>query len=446
MSKVKVFAGVLVVVSLALSACSGNSNNSGNEDEQGGFSLPQSPLLAMLERKVGLIAYVGTDGNVYTVDQGGSNPVQITTDGKMQEGDFNFYEFPTWSPDGKLLAFYGLKGTSQLDLTSTLYTVDAEGKNLVEAYSSDTHVPIYLSWSPDSSKVTFISSITGGNGLVFNMVPAAGGETTVLDVGSPYYWDWLPDSSGVVVHTGGPQSLNPEARLALLTLTDGVVEDTLNLSPALFQAPALSPDGSKLLVAIEENDSNKLVVTDRLGQVEREVADLEANSVASLWSPDGNCFAYLAGDLSQGLTQGKLTFVELGEELKSVEADHDGVVAFFWSPDAKQVAYFVLVTSQPEEGENVEPGGYFFRLYVGDPATGKSNLIASYVPTQDFLRTIPYFDQYAQSSTIWSPDSQNLVVSAFLGDGTPGIFVVPASGVTDPRFLQEGTVGFWSAE
>ena len=30
--------------------------------------MPQSPLLSSLERKSGLIAYIGLDGNIYTID------------------------------------------------------------------------------------------------------------------------------------------------------------------------------------------------------------------------------------------------------------------------------------------------------------------------------------------------------------------------------------------
>ena len=447
MSRITILATFLVAASITVAACQTKSADEGDDPS---FIVPQSPLLGAFERKVGLIAYIGADGNVYTVDQSGQNPAQITDDARLREGNFHYYNFPTWSPDGKSLAFYGVQGTSEIDLVSTVYTSDAEGQTLVETYTSDRHVPIYLMWSPDSSQVTFISNIAGGPGLVLNMVPAAGGESQVLDVGAPYYWDWLPDSSGVLVHTGGPASTDAEARLALLTLTEGVVEDTLALRPAAFKSPALSPDGSKVLLAIEADGESKLVITDRLGNIENEI-DTVDGPVAFAWSPDGQRVAYIVGQAGQQLAIGKLMFVELGEQLETAETEQDQVLAFFWAPDSKQVAYLTLAQFTPEpdpeapESATAENMQYYLKLYVSDTA-GKAKRLFSFVPPDDFWRMLPYFDQYARSATIWSPDSQNLVVPAYISADASAILVVSASGVTEPRLLQEGAIAFWSAK
>lgn len=443
-SKTKFVGVVLMAATLALTGCQAKEDSG----DRTGFQLPQSPLLSALERKSGLIAYSGTDGNIYIVDQGGKNPTQITTDAKLQQGDFHYYEFPTWSPDSAQIAYYGIEGTSSTDAQSAIYTVSSDGNNLVEAYTSDSNIPIYLSWSPDSKNVSFIANIAGGNGLVLSLVPAEGGEPQVLDVGNPFYWDWLPDSSGVVVHTGGASYLNPAARLAFLSLADGVIEEGISLKPALFQSPALSPDGTRVLLAAEtDDDKNALMVTDRAGEVQSVISTFDG-SVAFGWSPDGERVAFMASDQTGSVTLGKLTVAELGGEGKTTTLEQDGVIAFYWAPDGKQLAYFVpmQVTATPEPGASDagQDTQLYLKLYVADATKGKGTLVATFTPSQDFLRTIPYFDQYSRSATIWSPDSQNLVVSAYVSGGTQGIFVVPASGVTGPRFLQEGTMAFWS--
>ncbi|HET9905760.1 MAG TPA: hypothetical protein VFQ23_03945, partial [Anaerolineales bacterium] len=72
------------------------------------MQIPQSPLLSTLERKSGLIAYIGADGNLFVSDQAGGNLKQLTNDAKMpqsQSEPYRFYQYPTWSQDGNQLAF-----------------------------------------------------------------------------------------------------------------------------------------------------------------------------------------------------------------------------------------------------------------------------------------------------------------------------------------------------
>jgi len=454
LSKIKSVYALFVVAALTLAACSSQSSGQSN------FTIPQNPLLASLERKSGLIAYIGLDGNVYVVDQGGKSPTQITKDGSLTQGNFNFYQMPTWSRDAQSLAFFSLKGTSEADVMASVFTSDVAGKNVVSAFTSDKDVPIYLSWSPDASKVAFISNLNGSNNIVFNMIPAAGGDAKVVDIGAPFYWDWLPDGSGVLVHAGGSSSVDSQARLSLLTLTDGVVEDTLSLKPGFFQSPALSPDGSKALLAVEgEDGKSSLVVTDRLGKVESTIAAL-TGPVSFAWSPDGKHIAYILGTADQQLTEGKLAFADLAADgtVKNIETQQDDVVAFFWAPDSSRVVDFVLAqadlptpTPEPSPDPNATPAAsgpaYYLKMYIAEAASGSDKVIVpQFSPSQDFWRTIPYFDQYARSGTIWSPDSQYIVVNAYGPEGNPGVFVVPASGVTAPRFLVDGSMAFWSSK
>ncbi len=450
MSRLKLIGILLVTVALGLAGCQAAKN----ENESVSIKAPQSPLLVMLERKVGLIAYVGTDGNVYTVNQSGSNPKKITTDAKKGETNFRVYAFPVWSPDSKSLAFYGVEGASETDITASVYTSDPEGKKVVEVFTSDRYVPAYyLSWSPDSSKVTFIAGVSGGSTFVLNLVPAAGGEPQVLDVGAPYFWDWLPDSTGVVAHSGGASSggFSSAERLAMLTLGEGVVEDALAVEPAPFQSPELSPDGSKLLLAIKDDvGKNTLVVADRLGNTQNVIATLEG-SAAFAWSPDGKRVAYIAGKGSDDLAIGKVTIAELGDELKTVEIEQEDVIAFFWSPDSKRLAYFVLdqlepPTPEPGSTETAGEAQFYLKLYVADASSGSGTYITPLAPTTQFFRMIAFFDQFSRSTTLWSPDSQNLVLVSYGAEGIPGVYVAPASGRTDLRFLQEGVIAFWSAK
>src|SRR5436189_935867 len=75
--------------------------------------VPQSPLLPLLERKSGLIAYIGSDWNIYTSDQAGKNITAYTKDAvvpKNSTDPFRYYVYPTWAPDGASIGFVGVSG------------------------------------------------------------------------------------------------------------------------------------------------------------------------------------------------------------------------------------------------------------------------------------------------------------------------------------------------
>ena len=165
-----------------------------------GFRLPQSPLLPVLERKSGLIAYLGTDFNIYTVDQGGGDPTPVTTDADAEGDLLQIYDFPAWAPDSQSLAFvgYSARGDGSAPPSIGLFVAQKDGQNLTQAYSSSTNV-IYFYWSPDSQHLSLLAAAPNSN-MALKLVSPSGGEAQTLDIGAPFYWTWAPDSRSVLVH------------------------------------------------------------------------------------------------------------------------------------------------------------------------------------------------------------------------------------------------------
>ena len=125
----------------------------------------------------------------------------------------------------------------------------------------------------------------------------------------------------------------------------------------------------------------------------------------------------------------------------------ENVYAFFWSPNGEKLAYFIpLLTNQAADGSQSSTQRLVLRLNTLDAATGESRELFTYQPTEQFASILPYFDQYHQSVTIWSPDNNNLVLSFLTSDGNPGIAIAAASGQLEPRLLAEGYLAFWSWE
>lgn len=413
--------------------------------------IPQSPLLSTLERKSGLIAYIGMDGNIYVSDQAGGKKVQLTddaTDPTNQPAKFSSYQLPTWSLDGNQLAFMGMSGTSD-DSTGRLYVANIEADTTKEIFSSETEYPFYLLWSPDNSKVSFLTTSTSGQTLILQSAPAAGSSgPTIIDTGSPYYWSWAPNGNILITHSGGAENSTAPEHLAFIRLQDAnIIETGLDLTPAAFQAPAWSPDGSRILLTRSEDGKNEIVLTDGTGQYLKTLGSFTLNTAFG-WSSDSKKMAFIDGTqtMNAGVI-GKLNVVDT-ETDKKVSAG-ENVIAFFWSPDGKKIAYFVPFINTPEGSggsgsDQSSDRQLFLQLNMLDVESGDSKELFSYRPTDQFTNILPYFDQYHQSNTIWSPDNNNLVLSFLDKDGNPGIAIVAASGQLEPRLLAEGYLAFWS--
>jgi TolB protein len=411
--------------------------------------IPQSPLLSTLERKSGLIAYLGADGNMYVSDQGGGHPKQLTKDAVIpqSQGDpLFYYQYPTWSRDGNQLAFIGLKSDGS-QTQSKLMIANMDDDSVNEIYKSDSEHPIYLNWSPDNENLGFISTNSSGQNIILQRIPAKGGDRTILDTGSPYYWSWAPDGKVMIVHAGGTAASAPEHIAFLNVDSSTVTEQGLDSTPASFQAPAWSPDGSQIALARAADLQNEIVVTDSAGKNPKRVGTF-TNKTAFAWSSDSTHLAYIDGEqLLDAGTFGPLHVVDLQTSKEMVEDAN--IVAFFWSPSGKEIAYFILQQANSDSSGSSGGSGqttpqFVLQLHVLDVTTGKSRDLFTYRPTQQFLSVIPYFDQYHQSATIWSPDNNNLVLSFLDNSGNPGIAVVAASGKLEPRLLAQGYLAFWS--
>ena len=412
--------------------------------------IPQSPLLSTLERKSGLIAYIGADGNIFVSDQGGGNLKQLTEDAKLpqnQSDPYRIYQYPTWSQDGNQLAFISTSSENSTP-TSELLVANVDNGDVREVYSSENEHPFYLYWSPDNANVGLLTTSVSGQSLILQNIPVDGGERTIIDTGSPYYWSWAPDGSTMIVHTGSDTSTSPQ-HLAFLSMqsenTGGeIIEDGLDTTPASFQSPAWSPDGRHILLTrVNDKDEKEVILLDGAGNFEKAIGTFEVNT-AFAWSPDSTRVAYISGtqQMNAGAI-GNLHVVDI--ETLEETVTQENVYAFFWSPNSEKIAYFIpLLTNQAADGSQTATQQLVLRLNMLDVATGESKELFTYQPTEQFANVLPYFDQYHQSVTIWSPDNNNLVLSFLSSNGSPGIAIVAASGQLEPRLLTEGFLAFWS--
>lgn len=408
-------------------------------------TLPPSPVL-----QINRIAFITQSGEIATISPDGENLYTLTDTDKR-------FQFPAWSPDGQYLAAIG--GNRE---GAGIYLLQdgAELGEPDERYFSRTRGPVYLYWSPDSSQLSFIANHTGGDLALYLASVAGDPAPRVLSTGSPFYWNWFSSGQQILIHSGGT---GENARLALLDL-NGEGRDEIIAVPGLFQAPAVSADGRFWAYAEEQGEGlSWLTVWDRENDsMERR---RHAGLIAMGWSPTANQIAVISGrpDATDFFGPLRMLDLDLGEERMIAR---DTVLSFFWSPDGQYLAYIsiagftddVQAAGQKKVGaaksaapvtdlrllaQQEDP--HRFRLHVVDMATGESRLLAQYTPTFTFLsQFLPYFDQYAHSHRIWSPDSQALVLPMRI-DGRNRIAVVPIDG-TPFQPIANGDMPFWSQQ
>lgn len=426
-----------------------------------GISVPQSSLLGTLT-KSGQIVYVGLDRNIYTIDQDGNNQIAITDDAVLPDQDggtdnWRIYRNPTWAHDGTLAyASEIFFPNTVTQIAGEIYTSASDGSDRQVIFSSDTNFPFYLYWAPNSEKIGFLSTIGGDGGqMALQVAGVDEREGWVIDTGAPTYWAWSPASDYLFTHIGASGPNGADTRLTMLTPDEPVIEAGLSIPPAIFQAPEFSPDGKYVLYASQpgEGQSGRLVLANADGSSETTLA-LFDGIIAFDWAPSGDYVAYTTIEAADNFVERRLYFLDMSNPEFPIEinTDVENTVAFFWSPDSSQVAYFVpyqtLIAFQDEDGNDVEQVVEFMQLHVAEAKSGETRmLIEGLLLTDTFLNSVmPFFNQFQRSATIWSPDGNNLVLSVIGGGGIPIIGIVPIEGGIDPIGIAPGVIAFWSWE
>jgi TolB protein len=436
----------------AVAGQSSSGDTSAPEESNAGSSAPSAgatavpptrpPTTPWVPGPPGRITLVKADGSLAIIDDttGATTPIHL--DGRVTLP-------PAWSPDGSRLA-----AIDMAPFLTNLEVVDRQG-DVTVLYGSPDEAPFYLQWSPDGARVGFLAEdIAEGISLRTAMADGIGSSDGVagdgvLRRGAPLYFAW-PETNRLLLHVGiggqaftGAVGLSGQGVGAALPGTG-----SFRVAAAGRDSVAYVTDGSKPAIILASPDG-------------RELARMTGFGPAAMgFDPGGTRLAAIASlapaDNTQTFPLGPLRVLDRTTGTVRTLVD-DGAFAFYWSPDGATVAVLRLA---PAGGTPSADRGAV-RLAAADQTPRPSSGVDVHVTFVDAKRgtvrsdrvvrlgsdyvdnVLPYFDQYALSHPVWSPDSRAIVLP-LVDDADRTMATVLSVDGKDPRPIAEALYATWS--
>ena len=362
---------------------------------------PESPLLLITDT-TGAVVVVQEDGTVVET-------IEPPTGAR--------YRQPIWvSPDTIVYA--------QTALEDNRLEALRLGGDSVWSVELDTP-PFYYLAAPASDAPTVVSlrNKVDGSGLIIEQISAEALPLTLSEE-APFYASWNPSDGSLASHVG-------DTRLDIT----GSATETIDTTASGFQAPVWLTAG--LISLRSRGDDMYLTLWD-----DSSFSDIARVRGAARFVGAGDSLAIVTGgDIETGgiqalaqalptISSGVLTAIDL-EEMSFTSVTSDPTPMFQWDRAGERLLYVTFVNDPTpalkwhvwENGEVTD-----FEPFVPDPSW--------------FATVAPFFDQYAQSVSLWSPDGSAFAYPALV-NGEARILVQHLDG-PEPVDIADGNWVAWS--
>ena len=221
---------------------------------------------------------------IHTMNSDGTGVTQLTSDTVGAE-------YPRWSPDGTKFVYASLRSIPDPIFTLGDYVLvvrnaDGSGGRAL-AYLNHVFVPV-PSWSPDGSRIAFVSNVVG-SGLQIFVVNADGtGLRQFANLSVNIGVAWSPDGSKIALSAYGGAKYN----IFVLDVNDATRTQLTSTPGGTDREPAWSPDGSRIAFVSDRDGDDEIYVMNADGSGQIRLTTSAGLDLWPAWSPDGSQIAF----------------------------------------------------------------------------------------------------------------------------------------------------------
>ena len=380
------------------------------------------------------LALVTTNGNIELMM--GNQPDQLHSTKLITSSDETEHTWPTWSLDGKKIAYSTIATASDSGLQMSLHLADLDNTFNQEVYKSEStrkfpylapRTPHYVSWSPRGDQLAFLTA-GDKNGLLSLLLADDDDPSKVEKItqAANLYFRWDHRGQTILLHQDG--SLR-------------IVDTNLDLYPVQigptsqkYRVPDWAPQSHQIAYIETSQSGSRLFVND-VGAIENEPVMNINDSAAFSWSPANDLLAIANLHSSESTYSDLHLFDPLDGSLD--ELINEPFVAFYWNPSGEQIVYFIQTGSENEVA-----------VKVADLANKQKRNIYAFVPTQELAVHFAYFDQFSPSHSLFSADGKYLVIAGYPNNRQtnqdPEIIMIDILGSEEPTVITNGRIAFFA--